>query len=505
MFESANLRHHVPKPAYKREVSALREALLEAQFELAAQRRFAVLILIAGVEGAGKGETVNLLNEWMDPRRIHTRAFFQPTDEERGRPDHWRFWRALPPKGDIGIFFGAWHTVPMVRRALGEIDDAAFGQAIGDIRRLETMLCDEGVLLLKYWLHLSKKQQKQRLRELEKNPATRWRVTEHEWEFHRRYDDFVTVSEPFLRETSTGPAPWIVVPGADPRFRALTVGRHLLAALRERLDQKPPKRLPDRTPPLPAPSDRVTVISALELDQAMTREVYERELETWQGRLAVAVRDERFKSMSVVAVFEGNDGAGKGGAIRRVTGALDARRYQTVSIAAPSEEERAQPYLWRFWRHLPGRGGLVIFDRSWYGRVLVERVEGFCSEADWMRAYGEINDFENAMVRHGTVVVKFWLAISKAEQLRRFKLREKVAFKRFKITDEDWRNRDKWGVYETAVCDMVDRTSTAAAPWTLIEANNKLFARIKVLRTLCGAIETALEQQGGSKRCKAKA
>ena len=195
----------------------------------------------------------------------------------------------------------------------------------------------------------------------------------------------------------------------------------------------------------------------------------------------------------MVAVFEGNDAAGKGGAIRRVTRALDARRYNTVAVAAPTEEERAQPYLWRFWRHIPRRGRFEIFDRSWYGRVLVERVEGFCAEADWMRAYTEINDFENQLASQGIVVVKCWLAISKEEQYQRFKAREKIGFKRFKITEEDWRNRKKWDQYELAVCDMIDRTSTAAAPWTLVEANNKYYARLKVLKTFCGAIESALK------------
>jgi polyphosphate kinase 2 (PPK2 family) len=289
------------------------------------------------------------------------------------------------------------------------------------------------------------------------------------------------------------------VPGVDPRFRALTVGRHLLAAMRERLDEKPVKVMPDKTPPLPAPADRLNVLSALTLDRPMTKEEYDTELEKWQGRLNMASRDPRFRALSVVVVFEGNDAAGKGGAIRRVTGALDARRYDNVSIAAPTEEERAQPYLWRFWRHLPRRGHFTLYDRSWYGRVLVERVEGFCSEADWMRAYGEINDFENALVRHDTVVVKFWLAIGKDEQYRRFREREKIAFKRFKITKEDWRNRKKWGAYEIAVCDMVDRTSTAAAPWTVVEANNKYFARIKILRTLCEAVEEALRRVPGKK------
>lgn len=502
MFESANLVHHVDKAAYQREQAKLREALLNTQYDLKQHGRFPALILIAGVEGAGKGETVNLLNEWMDPRHILTNAFGPPSDEERERPEQWRFWRALPPKGRIGIFFGAWHTMPIVQRVLGEIDQGEFARRIDQIKRLERMLCDEGVLLLKYWFHLSKSQQKERLRALEKDPKTRWRVSDLDWEYFKRYNHFVRVCDPFLRETSTGEAPWIVVPGVEPRFRALTVGRHLLAAMRDRLDEKPLKRLPDKTPPLPAPADRLNVLSALELDRSTSKAEYEKELERWQGRLNQASRDPRFKSISVVGVFEGNDGAGKGGAIRRVTGALDARSYHNVSVAAPTEEERAQPYLWRFWRHLPRRGRFTFFDRSWYGRVLVERIEGLCSESDWMRAYGEINDFESAMVQHDVVVVKFWLAVSKDEQYRRFKAREKTAFKRFKITAEDWRNRKKWSAYEAAVCDMVDRTSTARAAWTLVEANNKYFARIKVLKTLCTALEDALERVPSKQRGK---
>ncbi len=504
MFESANLFHTVGKAAYQREEATLRAALLEAQYDLKLDGRFPVLILIAGVEGAGKGETVNLLNEWMDPRHIQTTAFGTPSDEEAERPPPWRFWRALPPKGRIGIFFGAWHTLPIVQRVLGDIDEGEFYRATGEIQRLEKMLCDEGVLLLKYWFHLSKEQQRKRLKSLEKDPATRWRVTETEWKYFKLYDRFVEVCEPFVHATSTAQAPWIVVPAADPRYRALTVGRHLLAAMRERLDEKAVAAAPDTTPPLPAPSDRLNVLTSLQLDRPLDKAAYEDQLEKWQGRLNLAARDPRFRSLSVVAVFEGHDGAGKGSAIRRVTAALDARYYDTIPVAAPSEEERAQPYLWRFWRHLPRRGRFALFDRSWYGRVLVERIEGFCAEGDWMRAYGEINDFEASLVRHRVVLVKFWLAIGKDEQYRRFKQREKVAFKRFKITAEDWRNREKWDAYETAVCDMVDRSSTATAPWTLVEANNKYHARIKVLKTLCEAVEQALEHEGGKPRRKKK-
>ncbi len=499
MFESANLDHRLDKQTFEREERKLREALLLAQYDLKENGTFPVVILIAGVEGAGKGETVNLLNEWMDPRHIHTHAFPDLSDEERERPLMWRYWRALPPKGSIGVFFGAWHSVPLVLRVQGAISRRELAQHVAEIQRLEKMLANEGVMLIKLWFHLSKDQQKKRLKSLEKDPKTAWRVTDLEWRYFKQYDKFIKVCEPFLRETSTGDAPWIVVPGMDPRYRALTVGRHLLGALRARLDAKstvPAKVGKAAVPlaqPLPPPVDNVNVLRALKLDQVLSSKDYERDIDKWQGKLNLLTRDKRFKSLSVVAAFEGNDAAGKGGAIRRVTGALDARLYQNVSVAAPTQEERAQPYLWRFWRHIPRRGNFTIFDRTWYGRVLVERVEKFCSEADWMRAYAEINEFEQQLIDHNVVLVKFWLAISKDEQHKRFKAREAVGFKRFKITAEDWRNRKKWDDYEVAVSDMVDRTSTATAPWTLVEANNKYYARLKVLKTLVAAIEAGLK------------
>jgi polyphosphate kinase 2 (PPK2 family) len=225
----------------------------------------------------------------------------------------------------------------------------------------------------------------------------------------------------------------------------------------------------------------------------LTKAAYKKELLKYQGQLNILMRSPEFKKrMSLVVAYEGADAGGKGGNIRRVTAALDARYYNIIPVAAPTDEEKVQPYLWRFWRHVPGKGRVTIFDRTWYGRVLVERVEGYCSEADWMRAYSEINDFEEQLVRNNILIVKFWLAISKEEQLRRFKEREKIGFKRFKITEEDWRNREKWDAYEQAVCDMVDRTSTDIAPWTIVEGNSKYYARIKVLKTLCDTIEAAL-------------
>ena len=491
MFESAELGHRIDKRTWSREVPKLRDALLDAQFDLAESKKFPVLLLVNGVEGAGKGETVNLLSAWMDPRKLQVHALEKMTDEERERPAMWRFWRRLPPRGNVGIFFGSWYTDPIVRQVLGAGKKRELRRAIDDIVRFERMLVDEGALIVKLWFHLSKAAQKKRLRSLEKDPDTRWRVTDLDWERFRLYDRFREVCEVVLRHTSTADSPWIVVEGSDARYRGLTAGKVLLDAMRKRLDAPAPRSALAPPPAMPAIDSR-DVLGALDLSQRIPEARYERLLGKRQRKLNLLFRDPRMERRSVVAVFEGNDAAGKGGSIRRVTSALDARSYTVVPIAAPTEEERAQPYLWRFWRHLPRRGDLTIFDRSWYGRVLVERIEGYCSEADWHRAYEEVNDFEEHLTWSGIVVVKFWLSISKEEQLARFKEREKVSFKRFKITKEDWRNRKKWSAYSRAVCDMVDRTSTEIAPWTLVEANDKHFARIKVLDTLIERIETAL-------------
>jgi polyphosphate:AMP phosphotransferase len=490
MFESANLEHTLDKATYRKEEAELREQLLAAQLELAGRKDFAVLVIVGGVEGAGKGESVNLLLEWLDPRRVHVHAFGEPSPEERERPELWRFWRALPPRGTVGVFFGAWHSAPVLGRSLGDLSQEGFEAQLADQLRFERMLCDEGVLLLKFWFHLTRKQQKRRLTELSADPDTAWRVTEQEWKYHERYDSFVETAEQYLRRTSTGQAPWFVIPGAHERYRSIKFGRTLLGSLRERLD-RPAAPVPDDSPELPPP-DPVNVLSTLEQRPTVAPERYEQELERWQGRLAMLARHKRFQKRGLVVVFEGVDAAGKGGAIRRVTQALDARRYQVVPVAAPTDEERAQPYLWRFWRHLPRRGRVVLFDRSWYGRVLVERVEGYCAERDWMRAYGEIVDFESDLVRHGYVLAKFWLQITPEEQLRRFEEREQVAWKRFKITPDDWRNREKAGAYEVAVCDMIDRTSTREAPWTVLPANDKGSTRVAVLRTLVETLEREL-------------
>ena len=493
MFESAELGQRVEEAAFRKEVPALREALLQAQVELVRRAKFQVVILIAGMDGAGRGELVNVLNEWMDPRHIETYGMGDPSAGDDERPPTWRFWRVLPPKGKIGLFLGSWYTWPLLDRVWGRIKRGDLAEHMQANARFEKMLVDEGALVLKFWMHLSRRQQKARLESLTRDPRTRWRVSKRDWEHHERHATLCKAAEITLTLTSTAEAPWMIVSGVDRYYRNLTIGKFILDAMRKRLAQKGPGRSAATalTPTLPT-VDNLHILKSLDLSCKVRGKAFGPALEKYQGRLNLLTRQAKFRDLSVVAVFEGNDAAGKGGAIRRVTAALDARFYQVIPIAAPTDEERARPYLWRFWRHIPDRGRIAIFDRSWYGRVLVERVEGLCSPYDWMRAYGEINDFEAQLAAHGLVVVKFWLSIGKAEQLRRFKERESIAFKRFKITGEDWRNREKWDQYESAVCDMVERTSTGHAPWTLVESNDKNHARIKILKTLCKRIEARL-------------
>jgi polyphosphate:AMP phosphotransferase len=495
MFESAEIGHRVAKSAYRVAVPPLREALLEKQALLFENKKFPVVVLISGQDGAGKRESIHVLYEWMDPRFLSTLAFDNPTDEELERPAMWRYWRALPPKGRIGIFAGSWYSDPIRQRIEGALTQQELDAQAERINRFEAMLVNEGALILKFWIHLSKDGQRKRLKELESDPRTAWRVTRWNWDRLKTYNRLQDVAGHLLRITDTPWAPWQVVEGSDDRYRSLRVGQIMESRLSAHLALKAVASQQTATamPPQRVVTDARSVLSALDLNLKLDERKYKRELGDLQGRLSALARDARFLKRSLVLAFEGADAAGKGGAIRRISGALDARQFQIIPVAAPTEEERAQPHLWRFWRHLPRHGHIAIFDRTWYGRVLVERVEGLCAPEDWQRAYSEINDFEHEMVESGTIVVKFWLQISQAEQLKRFKEREKVAFKRFKITQEDWRNRDKWDAYQVAICDMVERTSTGEVPWHLVESNDKNHSRIKVLRILCSSLEQALE------------
>jgi polyphosphate:AMP phosphotransferase len=494
MLEAAEVGHAVTKRHFAREAPRLRETLLKAQYDLKQAGRGPVLLIVAGVELAGRHETANQLTEWMDPRHIHVFGFGRPTVEEAAHPPAWRYWKALPARGTIGVHMPGWYQDPLAQRNARLCDDPAFDDALQRIREHETMLVAEGVVLLKFWIHLSKAAQKARLAALASDPdqgtppgGEEKRALKH---YARRRPDW----EHLLRTTSSAAAPWFVIEGADRRYRELTVATLLAEALRRTVDEPARTPGPQGAPPAPNVLGNVEIVRRLDLTLRLPRARYDDELAHWQSTLARLTRHKRFARHALVLAFEGMDAAGKGGAIRRVTGALDARQYLTVPISAPTDDERAHPYLWRFWRDVPRQGGITLYDRTWYGRVLVERVEGLCTQDAWLRAYDEINQFEQQLTAASIVVCKFWLQVSRAEQLARFRARARTPFKQFKITPDDWRNRSRWRDYEQAVADMVERTSTDLVPWTLVEGEDKRYARIKVLRTICERLDSALER-----------
>ena len=498
MFEAAELGRTISKRKYESDLPKLRSALLEAHFALK-DTKVPVIVIVSGADGAGKAEVVHRLNEWLDPRGVETHAFWQGSDEESERPRYWRFWRALPARGRVGILFGSWYTEPIIHRVYGEIKNSQLDIELDRIAFFEKMLADDHAVIVKLWFHLSKKAQRKQLKDLEANPKTHWRVLPTDWKHLKLYDKFTAVSERAIRRTDSGRAPWHLIEAVDRRYRELTAGQIVLKAIEDKLKELPRSKPVQKSVPAAAPSisprqcsDAVTILDHVDLTQRLTDRQYDVQIEKWQTKLTRLAWDAWEKKISSVAMFEGWDAAGKGSAIRRVTAAMDPRLYRVVPIASPSDEERAHHHLWRFWRHLPRAGRMTIFDRSWYGRVLVERVEGFANEDEWKRSYLEINDFEEQLAQHGIVLSKFWIHISKDEQMRRFKQREKVTFKQYKITEEDWRNRKQWEPYKAAINDMVAHTSTACAPWTLVAGNDKKFARVQILKTFCEHLEAAL-------------
>jgi polyphosphate:AMP phosphotransferase len=477
---------------YEYELPKLRDRLLDAQFELRESRVRAVAVIVTGIPGAGRSEVVNELLGWLDPKFVTVYGFGAPNDVERERPPLWRYWRVMPPKGRIAILHAGWYE-SFLDASVREPDRpaATARRDVERIRRLERQLDADGVAVVKVHLHVGPELQRRRVRRLLRERTTRWRVTGEDRWYLRHYRRVEQALERCLEATSQPCAPWQLVDGTDRQHRALEVGRALLAGIEGRLG-----RCPGGSPP-PAASLRRRAahvkLPTLQRGERVAEEDYDRRLEELQGRLALLSRRRGFAKHAVVAAFEGMDAAGKGGAIRRNTAALDARQYRVVRVAAPSPEELARPYLWRFWFQLPPRGNYTFFDRSWYGRVLVERVRGIAARADWQRAYDEINEFELELSEHGVIVAKFWLSVSLEEQAARFAERSRNPLKRFKVDPEDLQNRSQWTAYQRAVREMIARTHTRHAPWTLVPADDKRHARLAVLRALCERIESVLD------------
>ena len=495
MFESVELGQSIPKDEFKDQEPGVRAQLLELQRELR-EAKIATLIIVAGVEAAGKGDVVNRLNKWFDNRGIQTHAFWDETDEEKEHPEAWRFWKRMPARGNIGIMFGGWYWEPLRERAHGITNDAELDETSRAISEHERMLSLDGMLIIKLWFHLSRDCHAKRMKK-------RYEIQKHikglpgEGTGVKTYDEYLAAAERCIRLTDSGECPWHLVESDDKWFRDYSVARVLIPMMQQRLEEhrSSDRRQQIHDPTIQIKDHPVTILDRVDLTASLEKEQYAEDLHKYKKKLHELSWEMYDAKRSTIIVFEGWDAAGKGGAIRRMTSAIDARLFRSISVAAPTDEERAQHYLWRFWRHVPRAGYITVYDRSWYGRVLVERVEGYAQTYEWMRAYQEINTFEEQLVENGVVIIKFWLHISPEEQLRRFKEREEISWKQYKITEEDWRNREQWDDYKQAVKTMVEHTSTGHAPWSLIPANDKLFARIDVLKTVCQRLKEALNKK----------
>lgn len=473
----------ISKAAFERTLPTLRDELLDLQLKLHTSKSCAIAVIIAGTPAAGRSETVNELLEWLDPKHIGVHALGAPSAYDSKFPPLWRFWRRLPARGRMTFFFAGWYGEYLG----GVIKDKTRHdrRSVERILQLEKMLVRDGVRVVKIYLHTDHETQLERLKKLRANKLTSWRVTKEDRWQAKHFDQVSRVTNACLKATDHEAAPWHRVDGTDGEYRLLTVGKILRDEIGAGLKAAAQKR---RDWPAEK-AGKVKSITAPQPQHPLDDDEYERQLETLQGRLARLVRKSRFSKHGLVLAFEGMDAAGKGGSIRRVVHALDARQYQVVPVSAPTPEELSYPYLWRFWRHVPAKGSIAIFDRSWYGRVLVERVRDLTPDADWERAYAEIVEFERQLTEHGLLVAKFWLQVGKDEQLKRFKERDGDPLKRFKVDREDWANRRYYDAYQNAAAEMIRRTDAADAKWSIVAADDKKQARLTVLKAVCELLE----------------
>jgi polyphosphate:AMP phosphotransferase len=492
MLKRIDLSQRVEKNVFKTEEEALGARLAHLQRDLV-DRQVPVMVVFEGWDAAGKGRLINHLINPLDPRGFHVYTTRTPSEEERLRPFLWRFWNRTPARGQIVVFDRSWYRRVLIERVAQEGESPDLASELRDISAFERQLTDDGCVIVKLFLHISKREQKRRLLKLEGDPSTAWRVTKDDWRRHRRYAAHRAAAAEVIARTGTAAAPWTVVEAEDWRFAALKTLRTVVAALESAVRSPRPPPATSAGGDAPKKRARGSILRSADLSATVSDETYQRRLDRLQDRLRDLHHELYARRIPAVIVFEGWDAAGKGGTIRRLTRNLDPRGYEVVPISAPTETEKAHHYLRRFWARMPKGGHITIFDRSWYGRVMVERVEGFCTPAEWRRAYREIDEMEAHLVASGAVLLKFWLHLDRDEQLRRFRARQSDPEKRWKITAEDWRNRRKWARYEAAVEQMLLRTSPPCAPWTVVESNCKQFARLKVLEATALAMARAVK------------
>ncbi len=498
MLEKIDLTKKMDKVEYKKRMPQLEAQLGRLQRECK-ELNIPIMIAFEGYDAAGKGLQLGELLHALDPRGFQVYAVKKETEEEAMHPFMWRFWTKLPPKGRIALYDSSWYRKVLIDRFDQKMKEKDTQSAYQSIRAFEQQLTDGGMLIIKLFLDIDQKEQKKRFKKLLDSKETAWRVMPQDLARNKEYDRYTAINEEMLQETDTDYAPWTIIEANDRRFATVKIYTTVINAMAEQVRKvkKPSENKSKIVPLIADPYLETSTLSKVDLSLSYTREEYKEKLEKLQDKIEKLHGELYRRRIPVILGFEGWDAGGKGGAIKRLTEKMDPRGYVVNPTASPNDIERAHHYLWRFWKNMPKAGHVAIFDRTWYGRVMVERIEGFCTTEEWQRAYKEINDMEKDLTDSGAIVIKFWMQIDKDEQERRFKERQQNPDKQWKITDEDWRNREKWDQYELAVNEMLIRTSTPKAPWVVVEGNDKYYARVKVLETVVDAIEKRLKEKRG--------
>lgn len=510
MLDQIDLTKKMEKEEYKARMENMMPRLSRLQRECK-ELGIPVMIVFEGFGAAGKGVQISKLISALDPRGFSVYAIDGESKDEQLRPFLWRFWTKTPEKGRIAIFDRSWYRRVLVDRFDGVTTSKELSYAYEEINSFERQLTDGGYVIIKLFLAIDKKEQKKRFKKLMESKSSAWRVTEADLKRNKEYDEYKKMNDEMLQRTDTDYAPWHIIEATDREFATVKIYSAVIAAMEQKIQEVKQKKEAKEKEDVPKKQDttdkaaekangedavlRTSSLNSVDLSLSYTKDEYKEKLEKLQNRIQELHGELYQKRIPVILGFEGWDAGGKGGAIKRLTEKMDPRGYQVNPTASPNDIERAHHYLWRFWNNVPKKGHIAIFDRTWYGRVMVERIEGFCTQDEWSRAYKEINDMEANWVHSGAVVLKFWLQIDKDEQARRFKERMENPEKQWKITDEDWRNREKWDQYEQAVDDMLVHTSTTYAPWIIVEGNSKYYARIKVLQSVVDAIEKRLKEE----------
>lgn len=489
MLTNWNPAHMPEKEELKTRLSDARNQLYDLQMKIK-EHKVPVLALFEGWGTAGKGSTIGKVIRNIDPRFFKVVTMSEPTAEEQRYPFLYRYFKHIPEQGKFTFLDSGWMEQICRERLEEKNDEKEYGSRIESIRRFERQLTDNGYLVLKFFMHIDQEEQKKREERLLEHKDTRWRVSEFDrWE-NAHYKKCVKVFSQYMSDTNASTSPWYIIDASERKWAELQVLETMISNIQVAL-QNQAHSVPILQNVFPL--EQIPRLSEIELkDKELEEAEYKTELKKLQSELGELHNRLYRKRIPVIITYEGWDAAGKGGNIKRITEALDPRGYEVHPIASPEPHEKARHYLWRFWTRLPKSGHIAIFDRTWYGRVMVERLEGFCSENDWRRAYNEINEFEKELKEWGAVIIKFWVQIDKDTQLERFEERQNTPEKQWKITEEDWRNREKWDDYEVAVDEMLQKTNTSFAPWHVLESVDKKYARIKALKIVIEEIQKAL-------------